>query len=95
MLEGQSSNYRPGEPLRPWSADSDVACLDLGLVAQAANATEVLKKFADGESLSLEEQIVIANMNSWCFLFWYEPLVTQVAYPQASEKVIDMIKKFL
>lgn len=79
----ESSNYRPGEPLRPWTAEVP-ATLDLALSIKAANAGEPLIRLLNGEELTKDDLIAFGRLNSYCVLKWYEPLVSLIG-PRAPE----------
>lgn len=70
----ESSNYRPGEPLRPWNAE-DPAPVDLEFAIREAEAGESLIRLLNGDEISKDDLIAFGRLNSVCVMRWYEPLV--------------------
>lgn len=76
--------------MRPWLPDDQVARIDFALIVGHAKAEVSLMKLALKRKLSLEEQLIIANLNAYCVLFWYEPIALQVGYPELTTTVAEM-----
>lgn len=96
MIEwNESSNYRPGEPLRPWSLDSDITATDFRLLVQRADARDVLVKLYDDDRLSKDDRLILACLNSWCVITWYEPISVLINGAQISEEVRALIAQEL
>lgn len=71
----ESSNSRPGEPLRSWLSHTDVVTADAIFTVRMAGAKEALERLIAGESLSPDDQIALGRLNSYCVARWYEPMV--------------------
>lgn len=91
----ESSNYRPGEPLRAWSLEGGVCALDFKLLVQRAAAKEVLLKLYRGDDLSKDDRLILACLNSWCVITWYEPISVLINEPQVSDTVRALIAREL
>lgn len=79
----ESSNDRPGEPLRPWTAEVP-ATLDLALTIKGAHAEEPVIRLLEGGEITKDDLIAFGRLNSYCVLNWYEPLVGLIG-PRAPE----------
>lgn len=91
-LPSESSNFRPGEPLRQWEPDSPVAAIDVNLVIGKAAAGPALASLLAGQDLSAEETIAVGRLNSYCVLEWWEPLVMLIDKPTISAETADFLR---
>ena len=90
----ESSNYRPGEPLRPWE-DTRIAGADLALAIKGARAEGAVVRLINGEDLSQDEIIAFGRLNALCVLRWYEPLVNLLGprSPELLPQHVDLVRK--
>jgi hypothetical protein len=91
-LPRESSNYRPGEPLRSWTSGESVAPFDAEFAIAAANALGPLRRLLDGDQLSDSDLIAFGELNSYCVLRWYEPLVSLIREARVSPDVADFLR---
>ena len=92
-LFGETSNSRPGEPLRAW--DAITAAGDLDLTIQGSASGEALTRLIKGEPLSSEDLFAFGRLNSLCVLKWFEPLVLLVgpAGPQIAPEHAELVRE--
>ncbi|MCT9871981.1 hypothetical protein [Paenarthrobacter aurescens] len=91
-LPRESSNYRPGEPLRSWSSGEPIAPVDAELIILASKSLSSLRKLIREDQLLDEDLIAFGRLNSNCVLRWYEPIVSLVGEPQIEPEVIVLLK---
>lgn len=91
-LPRESSNYRPGEPLRSWTSGEPIAPTDAELIIQASESADSLRRLIDGDQLTDADLIAFGRLNSNCVLRWYEPIVSLVREPQIDPEVITLLK---
>lgn len=72
-FHGETSNHRPGEPLRKW--DAVTASGDLALTIMGSASGDAIVRLVNGNPLSSEDLIAFGRLNSLCVLKWFEPLV--------------------
>lgn len=89
----QSSNYRPGEPLRRWDSSVPSAPWDLDLLLQRSQAVEVMARVLDGRKMTDQEIVVLARLNSWCVHDWYEPLVSLIKEPRMTDMTAAFVEQ--
>ncbi len=89
----ESSNYRPGEPLRSWLNGEEVTRYDAELIVQKSGSADSLRKLFSGGSLDDADLIAFGRLNSWCVLQWYEPIVILVSKPTAAAKVVKFLSE--
>jgi hypothetical protein len=93
LLPGESSNYRPGEPLRSWTSGGEsVAPFDAEVAIAASEALGPLRRLLDGDELSDADLIAFGRLNSHCVLRWYEPLVSLIRGPEIPPEVIEFLR---
>ncbi|MGO4454578.1 hypothetical protein [Arthrobacter sp. RAF14] len=90
-LPRESSNYRPGEPLRAWASGEPIAAIDAELALQAADAGWSVEKLLRGEELDDQDLIAFGRLNSYCVLQWYEPIVSLVRDPVIDPEVATFL----
>jgi hypothetical protein len=78
----ESSNFRPGEPLREWNSGEEIVPVDAELLIKSAHAGQAIRKLVSGEPLTTEDTITFGRLNSWCVLRWYEPMVVLIDEPR-------------
>jgi hypothetical protein len=88
----ESSNHRPGEPLRAWDPSNPHAVVGINLVLQAAQAEEALIRLVNGDPLSVEDQLTFGRLNSWCVNQWWEPLVLLVGRPRIGAEHVQFLR---
>lgn len=90
---GETSNHRPGEPLRAW--DAITAAGDLDLTIQGSASGEALTRLIKGEPLSSEDLFAFGRLNSLCVLKWFEPLVMLLgpAGPQIAPEHAELVRE--
>lgn len=88
----ESSNYRPGEPLRSWTSGESVAPFDAELAIAASESLGSLLRLLDGDKLSDADLIAFGRLNSYCVLRWYEPLVSLIRGPEIPPEVIEFLR---
>ncbi len=91
----ESSNYRPGEPLRKWDPADEVARRDINLVVQKAEAGDSLWRLMSGSPISNEDLITFGLLNSWCVQDWWEPLVMLISPPRISSEDAQFLRQNL
>lgn len=93
-IAGETSNHRPGEPLRAW--DAVTAAGDLDLTIQGSASGEALTRLINGESLSPEDLFAFGRLNSLCVLKWFEPLVMLLgpAGPQIAPEHAELVREY-
>lgn len=91
-LPRESSNYRPGEPLRSWTSGEPIAPTDAELIIQASKSLASLRRLINGDHLTDEDLIAFGRLNSNCVLRWYEPIVSLVREPQIDPEVITLLR---
>jgi hypothetical protein len=92
QLPRESSNYRPGEPLRSWTSGEPAAPHDAHASIAGAEALNSLRRLLNGDQLSDADLIAFGKLNSHCFLWWYEPMVSLVRGPRISPDVADFLR---
>lgn len=92
LLPGESSNYRPGEPLRSWTSGEPVAPHDAHASIAGAEALSSLRRLLDGEQLNDADLIAFGRLNSHCVLWWYEPMVSLIRGPEISPEVAEFLR---
>jgi hypothetical protein len=90
--EFQSSNHRPGEPLRSWTSSERVTGHDFRLLVEFAGARSQLVKIAQQQDLSVEDIVVLAGLNSRCVQDWYEPMTTIISGVHLNSGVLSLIQ---
>ncbi|GAB3552189.1 hypothetical protein GCM10027404_22360 [Arthrobacter tumbae] len=88
----ESSNYRPGEPLRGWLTE-DVASIDINLIIKKADAGDALQRLIDKEPLTTEDYLIFGRLNSWCVLDWWEPLVLLIDRARIAPEIEDFLRR--
>lgn len=82
MHERESSNYRPGEPLRAWTDVGDDAWHEASLlIIKAARASTAVRKLVAGQPLTDADLIACGRLNSHCVLSWFEPITMLIREP--------------
>ena len=76
-----SPNSRPGEPLRSWHETTPVVDHDAMSVVTFANARDALARLIAREPLSLQDQVALGRLNSYCVVQGYEPIVSLLREP--------------
>ena len=92
-FHGETSNHRPGEPLREW--DAITAAGDLDLTIQGSASGDALTRLIKGEPLSSEDLFSFGRLNSLCVLKWFEPLVMLLgpAGPQIAPEHAELVRE--
>lgn len=93
LLPRESSNYRPGEPLRSWTSGEPVAPFDAEFAIAGAEALSPLRRLLDGDQLSDDDLIAFGRLNSYCVLRWYEPLVSLIRGPEIPPEVARFLRE--
>ena len=92
LLPGESSNYRPGEPLRSWTGGEPVAPHDAYASIAGAEALSSLRRLLDGDQLTDADLVAFGKLNSHCVLWWYEPMVSLIRSPEISPEVAEFLR---
>ncbi|WP_163618465.1 hypothetical protein [Microbacterium sp. B35-30] len=90
-----SPNTRPGEPHRSWLAPTRVVEHDALAVVSFSGARDALGRLIANEPLSLEDQLALGRLNSFCFALWYEPVVTMLKDPAIDTEVAAFFEPLL
>ena len=92
-LYGETSNHRPGEPLRKW--DDVTASGDLALTIMGSDSGEAIVRLVNGDPLSSDDLIAFGRLNSLCVLKWFEPLVMLLGPkgPQIAPDDVELLRK--
>lgn len=90
-----SPNVRPGEPLRSWSSPTPVVEHDARAVVVFSGARDPLARIIAGEPLSLEDQVALGRLNSFCVAQWYEPIVTMLREPHIDPVIAAFFEPLL
>lgn len=88
----ESSNYRPGEPLREWDPNDPTAGTDFRLLVQRADASKPLLELLDGRMPEPKNLLKLATLNSWCVIFWYQPITVFIAGCQMEDSVKKLVE---
>lgn len=91
----ESPNARPGQPLRSWTAKSDVLEIDAIFTVRMADARDALSRIILGQSLSSEDQLALARLNSYSVVRWYEPVVTFLPSAHIEPELAAFFKSML
>jgi len=91
-LPRESSNHRPGEPLRSWTSREPIAPTDAELIIQASKSLSSLHRLIYGDPLTDKDLIAFGRLNSNCVLRWYEPIVSLVGEPRIDPEVVALLK---
>lgn len=91
----ESPNTRPGEPHRSWLRPTEVVQHDAMSVVSFSRSRDALRRLIGDEQLSLEDQVVLGRLNSYCFALWYEPVVTMLPAPQVDPEVAAFFEPLL
>lgn len=75
----ESSNYKPSEPLRPWTSGESIAPFDAELIIQESNSFDSVGRIIRGAKLADSDLIAFGKLNSICVLRWYEPMISLVS----------------
>ena len=89
---GESSNYRPGEPLRSWDSSEPITSVDAELIIKAANAKAAVIRLVNDEPLSVKDELAFGRLNSWCVQMWYEPMVMLIGNPQIDPALPELLR---
>jgi hypothetical protein len=89
----ESSNYRPGEPLRAWTSGEPIAPFDAELIIQESNSFKSVSRIIKGVELADSDLIAFGKLNSICVLRWYEPMISLVSEPAIAPEVAEFLKK--
>lgn len=89
----ESSNYRPGEPLRSWTSGEPIAPFDAELIVQESNSFESVSRIIRGIELSDSDVIAFGRLNSICVLRWYEPMISLVREPAIAPDLAEFLIK--
>lgn len=93
----ESSNYRPGEPLRSWADETLVASHDAVFALKMADAVDAMSRLLNHEALSVDDVLAFGRLNSYCVARWYEPMVTLLPDPAidpaTEQRVVSALKK--
>jgi len=95
MHYAESSNHRPGEPLRSWLDVTAVVTSDALANIHFAHAGDALKRLLAGAALSDSDVIALGRLNSFCVVRWYEPMVTLLDKPFIDPDVAGFIEPLL
>lgn len=88
----ESSNHRPGEPLREWQPEDTRTGIDFDLLVKKAGARDAIAKLAWGKTLSADETISLGRLNSHCVLEWFEPMVILVGTPTLIPSLVEIAR---
>lgn len=77
----ESSNFRPGEPLRSWESGDPTTAVDAELIIKAARAKTAIGKLVLHLPVTVEDLVALGRLNSWCVHRWYEPMVLLIDRP--------------
>lgn len=91
----ESPNTRPGEPLRSWTAATDVVRVDAIFTVRMANARSALTSIIAGEKLEAEDVMALARLNSYSVVRWYEPIVTFLPDPHIDPAIAGVFGQIL
>jgi hypothetical protein len=92
----ESSNYRPGEPLRRWVDNTPVVEHDLNLILKHARAREAVERFLRESEVAEGDVVTFGRLNSICVGQWYEPLVDLSRdEPRISPDVAEFLRRTL
>lgn len=91
-MPGESSNYRPGEPLRPWDSTEPETAVDAELIIKQAHAATAVRALLDGTPLTVEVQLTLGRLNSWAVQHWYEPMVSLIDEPRLDPALPDLLR---
>lgn len=71
---------------------TDVVKHDARAVVAFAKAREPLARIIAGESLSLDDLVLLGRLNSFCVAQWYEPMITMLPEAQIEAGVADFLR---
>jgi hypothetical protein len=91
----ESSNTRPGEPLRSWTDPTDVVEVDAMASIQFAKAEAAVGRLLAGEQLTADDLLAFGRLNSFCVVRWYEPMVTLLPDPFMDPEVQSFLRPLL
>jgi hypothetical protein len=93
-IPSESSNYRPGEPLRKWDPANGTATSDINLMIQKGKAGGALIRLVNNEELSTEDHLTFGRLNSWCVFDWWEPLVLLLDHPRIKPPHAEFLRLY-
>jgi hypothetical protein len=91
----ESSNYRPGEPLRSWASGEPIVPADAEIIIAASQSLASLRRLIHRQTLDDRDLIAFGRLNSNCVLRWYEPIVSLVREPQIPPEVLKVLKDYV
>lgn len=91
----ESSNNRPGEPLRSWLVPTEVVEHNARAVVAFSGAHDALARIIAHAPLSLEDQVALGRLNSFCVAQWYEPVVTMLREPHIDPAIAKFFEPLL
>lgn len=92
-LPRESSNYRPGEPLRSWTSGEPIVPTDAELIIAASDALASIRRLINGDELDDQDLITFGRLNSNCVLRWYEPMVSLIKDPLIPAEVVSVLRE--
>lgn len=91
----ESSNTRPGEPLRSWTDQTEVLQADAIFTVRMAKAHDALQSLMTGQSLNAEQLIALGRLNSYAVARWYEPVVSLMSTAHIDPGVAEVFMPLL
>ena len=88
----QSSNHRPGEPLRSWLSGEQFAPIDAGLHLKAAKAGPAVARLLNGEDVSVDDALAFGRLNWINVSFWYEPMIELFTQPRIPPPLVPFLR---
>ncbi|GAA4772521.1 hypothetical protein [Microbacterium gilvum] len=85
----ESSNDRPGEPLRSWLGATPVVKVDALATVGISRSRDALGALIAGDPLTLEDQVALGRLNSFAVSRWYEPVVDLRGKPAIDPDVAE------
>jgi hypothetical protein len=89
----ESSNYRPGQPLRSWTSGEMFAAIDAPLHLKQADAGPALGRLLRDEPLSTADVVALGRLVSVSVMNWYEPMLTLWPDPRIAPDVAEFLRR--